>query len=212
MLKPCSSAVLRRSAWRCAGRAAPRRRRRAASRAPGAVGGRRHRHHRLSVRDDPPAARELSAGGPPSSTRRSTGRSSWWSKPSSTTSNPQELVGELARLGFSNGLPPLADRVPPAKRAALEAAIAKTRHSAPGASTGWKPGRRPSCCSATSSRTWASRAATASKPCCAAPSPSRASRSASSKPTPSSSAFSTRLPEDAQRAAARRRDRRAGRA
>jgi len=41
-------------------------------------------------------------------------------------SNPQALAGELARLGFRDGLPPLANRVPPAKRAALEAAIAKS--------------------------------------------------------------------------------------
>lgn len=40
--------------------------------------------------------------------------------------NPQALANELARLGFSNGLPPLANRVPLQKRAALEAAIAKT--------------------------------------------------------------------------------------
>jgi uncharacterized protein YbaP (TraB family) len=40
--------------------------------------------------------------------------------------NPQALAGELARLGFREGLPPLATRVPPEKRALLEAAIAKT--------------------------------------------------------------------------------------
>jgi hypothetical protein len=42
------------------------------------------------------------------------------------TANPQALAGELARLGFRGGLPPIADRVPPAKRPLLEAAIAKT--------------------------------------------------------------------------------------
>ncbi len=42
------------------------------------------------------------------------------------TSNPQTLAGELARLGFRSGLPPLATRVPPHKRALLETAIAKT--------------------------------------------------------------------------------------
>lgn len=40
--------------------------------------------------------------------------------------NPQALAGELARLGFRSGLPPLLQRVPPAKRASLQAAIAKT--------------------------------------------------------------------------------------
>lgn len=40
--------------------------------------------------------------------------------------NPQALAGELARLGFRAGLPPLATRVAPEKRALLEAAIAKT--------------------------------------------------------------------------------------
>ena len=42
------------------------------------------------------------------------------------TSNPAALAGEMARLGFRPGLPPLAARVPPAKRALLEAAITKT--------------------------------------------------------------------------------------
>lgn len=40
--------------------------------------------------------------------------------------HPQALAAELARLGFSQGLPPLAMRIHPAKRAMLEAAIAKT--------------------------------------------------------------------------------------
>ncbi|MEO7365991.1 MAG: TraB/GumN family protein [Sphingomicrobium sp.] len=40
--------------------------------------------------------------------------------------NPQALAGELARLGFRDGLPPLATRVPAEKRALLEAAMTKT--------------------------------------------------------------------------------------
>lgn len=40
--------------------------------------------------------------------------------------NPQALAGELARLGFREGLPPLVSRVAPEKRTLLEAAIAKT--------------------------------------------------------------------------------------
>lgn len=40
--------------------------------------------------------------------------------------NPQALAGEMARLGFRAGLPPLATRVAPEKRALLEAAVAKT--------------------------------------------------------------------------------------
>ncbi len=40
--------------------------------------------------------------------------------------NPAELRAALTRLGFSAGLPPIADRIDPAKRAMLEAAIAKT--------------------------------------------------------------------------------------
>lgn len=40
--------------------------------------------------------------------------------------NPQQLANEMAALGFSSGLPPIAQRVPPAKVAALEAAIART--------------------------------------------------------------------------------------
>jgi uncharacterized protein YbaP (TraB family) len=42
------------------------------------------------------------------------------------TGSPQALAGELARLGFRDGLPPLATRVPPHKRALLESAVAKT--------------------------------------------------------------------------------------
>jgi len=40
--------------------------------------------------------------------------------------NPQALAAELARLGFSRGLPPIASRIHPAKRPLLEAAIAKS--------------------------------------------------------------------------------------
>jgi uncharacterized protein YbaP (TraB family) len=40
--------------------------------------------------------------------------------------NPQQLASEMAALGFSSGLPPIAQRVPPEKLAALEAAIART--------------------------------------------------------------------------------------
>jgi uncharacterized protein YbaP (TraB family) len=40
--------------------------------------------------------------------------------------NPQTLYGELLKLGFTSGLPPIVDRVPPAKRGLLLAAIAKT--------------------------------------------------------------------------------------
>lgn len=43
------------------------------------------------------------------------------------TSNPQQLASVMAALGFSSGLPPIAERVPVAKRAQLETAIAKTR-------------------------------------------------------------------------------------
>jgi uncharacterized protein len=43
------------------------------------------------------------------------------------TANPQQLAGIMAALGFSSGLPPIADRVAPDKRPQLEAAIAKTQ-------------------------------------------------------------------------------------
>jgi uncharacterized protein YbaP (TraB family) len=39
--------------------------------------------------------------------------------------NPQKMMQALASLAFSKGLPPVAERVPPAKRPALEAAITK---------------------------------------------------------------------------------------
>lgn len=40
--------------------------------------------------------------------------------------NPAHLAAELRRLGYAEGLPPLASRVSPERRAMLEAAIAKT--------------------------------------------------------------------------------------
>jgi len=40
--------------------------------------------------------------------------------------NPTKLMSVMAGMGFAKGLPPIADRVPPEKRAALEAAIAKS--------------------------------------------------------------------------------------
>jgi uncharacterized protein YbaP (TraB family) len=40
--------------------------------------------------------------------------------------NPQALAAELARLGFSRDLPPLANRIHPAKRPLLQAAIVKS--------------------------------------------------------------------------------------
>ena len=40
--------------------------------------------------------------------------------------NPTELIAALKNLGYSNGLPPIADRVDPARRPLLEAAIAKS--------------------------------------------------------------------------------------
>lgn len=40
--------------------------------------------------------------------------------------NPHQLASEMATMGFSTGLPPIAQRVPPDKVPALEAAIART--------------------------------------------------------------------------------------
>lgn len=40
--------------------------------------------------------------------------------------NPAKLMSAMASLGFANGLPPLINRVPPAERAALAAAIKKS--------------------------------------------------------------------------------------
>jgi uncharacterized protein len=40
--------------------------------------------------------------------------------------NPTKLMGVVTSMGFAKGLPPIAERVPPEKRAALEAAIAKS--------------------------------------------------------------------------------------
>ena len=42
------------------------------------------------------------------------------------TANPQELASQMAALGFRSGLPPIAQRVDPSRRAALETAIGKT--------------------------------------------------------------------------------------
>lgn len=43
------------------------------------------------------------------------------------TSNPQQLAGIMAAMGFSSGLPPIASRIDAAKRPQLEAAIARTK-------------------------------------------------------------------------------------
>ena len=40
--------------------------------------------------------------------------------------NPAQLVAAMQKLGFSRGLPPVSERVPPAQRARLAAAIAKS--------------------------------------------------------------------------------------
>ena len=40
--------------------------------------------------------------------------------------NPTKLMTAMASLAFSKGLPPIAERVPPAKRPALDAAIARS--------------------------------------------------------------------------------------
>jgi uncharacterized protein YbaP (TraB family) len=40
--------------------------------------------------------------------------------------NPMQLLGILTQLGFSNKVPPIAERVPPEKRALLEEAIKKS--------------------------------------------------------------------------------------
>jgi uncharacterized protein YbaP (TraB family) len=40
--------------------------------------------------------------------------------------DPTKLMSAMAKLGFANGLPPLAERVPAAKRPALEAAMRKS--------------------------------------------------------------------------------------
>jgi len=45
--------------------------------------------------------------------------------------NPAQLMSILAKLAISPGLPPIAERVPPAKRAALAAAIKKSAIPAP---------------------------------------------------------------------------------
>jgi len=40
--------------------------------------------------------------------------------------NPTKLMSAMASIGLAKGLPPIAERVPPAKRAALKAAIKKS--------------------------------------------------------------------------------------
>ena len=45
--------------------------------------------------------------------------------------NPAATMSELLQLAVSQGLPPLADRVPPEKKAALQAAVAKSGIPAP---------------------------------------------------------------------------------
>lgn len=45
--------------------------------------------------------------------------------------DPTKLMSVLASMGFAKGLPPLVDRVPPEKRAALETAMAKSKVPTP---------------------------------------------------------------------------------
>src|SRR4051795_7217103 len=40
--------------------------------------------------------------------------------------NPTKLMSAMASIGLAKGLPPLVERVPPAKRAALRAAVKKS--------------------------------------------------------------------------------------
>ena len=68
--------------------------------------------------------------------------------------DPGKMMAALSSLAFSPGQPPLVERVPPPSAPCSKRRLPKAAFRAP-RSTAWKPGRRRSCCSATSIRTWA---------------------------------------------------------
>ena len=135
---------------------------------PGAVGSLRRRHDHLSVRDDPPAARELSMAHrqvrPGGGKLAAAGRRDHRRRQEPDQAHVGDGQPRLLRRACRRS----PQRVPPAKRAALAAAIKKSGVPAAGArpdgdlGRGLHPARQPV------PATWASRAAKASRACCAA--------------------------------------------
>jgi len=68
--------------------------------------------------------------------------------------DPTKIMSALSSLAFSPGLPPLDQRVPPASALPWPPRSRKAGFR-PARSTGWKHGRPPSSCSASSFATWA---------------------------------------------------------
>ena len=135
-----------------------------AARAACAVGGLGRRHDDLSVRDDPPASREVSMA---YGQVRPGGR-----RIAAAGRRDHRRRQEPAQADVGDGKPrlsPKACRRSPSgcRRRSARRLPRRSRRAAfrPRRSTGWRPGPRRSSCSATSSRTWASRAAKASRPC-----------------------------------------------
>ena len=104
----------------------------------------------------------------PSSTRRSTSSQQLVVETIVDDKNPTKLMSATEPASAFSPGPAAARRAGPAGEArGARRGDQEERHSRRRRSTRWRPGRRPSSCSATSSRTWASRAAKASKRCCA---------------------------------------------
>ena len=145
----------------------------------------------------------------PSSTRRWKSRSSWSSRPSSTSKNPQPIQSADVRSSASQARPAAASRSgsPPAKLPKLRAAIKKSGIPREGARPDGDVARRL----IAAERPVPGHGPQGLERRRGDPSPAvhyrRTSRSASSRRNVEQFGFFDRLPESAQRAAARRRDR-----
>ena len=144
----------------------------------------------------------------PSSTRRSKRSQQLVVETIVDDKNPTKLMSAMRSLGFSPGLPPLAERVPPAKRAALAAAIKKSGVPAAGASTRWRPGPRRSCCSATSSSDMGLKGGEGVEACFATVFTDQGKPIGELETNVEQLGYFDRLPEKGAARAARRRDRR----
>ncbi len=113
--------------------------------------------------------------------------------------NPTKLMQAMSSLAFSPGLPPLAQRVPPEKRAALAEAVKQERLSAPGLRPHGNLGRGVHAARQPVQGSGAEGQRKASKRSAQRLSRARASRSANWKAIFEQLSFFDKLPEKAQR-------------
>ena len=113
--------------------------------------------------------------------------------------NPTALMAALASMAFSPNLPPLAQRVPPEKRAALADAVEQERHPAQRVRPDGDLGGGVHAARQPVQGRSASRAAKASKRCSAAPSPRQGKPIGELETNAQQLGFFDALPEHAQR-------------